>query len=122
MAPAPRARRLRRLAGAGGLAALVAAGLTVTDIEAATVFTADFESGSGGWSKSGGTWSVVSDGSQVLQQSDTASERAREFAGSSSWTNYSVRTRVKATAFGSNSGVASPAARPAGLRRCTGCR
>ena len=75
--------RLRRLAVIGGLAIVVAAGLfvTVTNAEAATVFSADFESGStSGWSKSGGTWAIVSDGSQVFQQSDSSSERAREFA------------------------------------------
>src|SRR4051794_30656974 len=78
------ALRLRRLAVVGGLATVVAAGLfvTVTNAEAATVFSADFESGStSGWSKSGGTWAIVSDGSQVFQQSDSGSERAREFAG-----------------------------------------
>ena len=92
----------------GGLATVVAAGLfvTVTNAEAATVFSADFESGStSGWSKSGGTWSIVSDGSQVFQQSDSGSERAREFAGDTSWTNYSVQARVKATSFASTAGV-----------------
>jgi hypothetical protein len=78
MAPPSRARRLRRLAGVGGLVTLVTAGLfvTVTNAEAATVFSADFENGStSGWSKSGGTWALATDGSQVLQQSDTGSER-----------------------------------------------
>ena len=82
MAPA---KRLRRLALAGGLATVVAAGLfvTVTNAEAATVFSADFESGStSGWSKSGGTWAIVSDGSQVFQQSDSGSA-ASPFAISS---------------------------------------
>jgi hypothetical protein len=114
MASAP---RLRRLAVVGGLATVVAAGLfvTVTNAEAATVFSADFESGStSGWSKSGGTWSIVSDGSQVLQQSDSGSERAREFAGDSGWTNYSVQARVKATSFASSAGVVALAARASG--------
>ena len=114
MAPLPRARRLRRLAGVGGLVTLVVAALaaTVTNAEAATVFSADFESGStSGWSKSGGTWSIVSDGSQVLQQTDTGSERARDFAGSTSWTNYSVQARVKATSFASTAGVVALTAR-----------
>jgi hypothetical protein len=112
--------RKRRLIGAGSLAVLVAAGLTltVTDAQAATLFSADFESGgAAGWSKSGGTWSVVADGSQVLQQSDTSSARAREFAGDTSWTNYSVQARVKATAFGSSSGVVALAARAAGATK-----
>ncbi|MEU8240103.1 cellulose-binding protein [Actinoplanes missouriensis] len=107
----------RRLILAGGLAAAVTAGLvaTVASAEAATVFSADFESGStSGWSKSGGTWSVVSDGSRVLQQSDTGSERARQFAGSTAWTNYAVQARVKATAFASSAGVVALTARAAG--------
>ena len=80
MAPTPHARRRRRLAVAGGLVALVTAALagTVTGAEAATVFTADFESGSTSeWSKSGGTWTVVADGSQTLRQSNASSENAR---------------------------------------------
>ena len=114
MAPSPRARRLRRLAGVGGLVTLVTAGVvaTVTNAEAATVFSADFESGStSGWSKSGGTWAIVADGSQVIQQTDGSSERAREFAGSTGWTNYSVQARVKATSFASTAGVVSLTAR-----------
>ncbi|WP_198171201.1 cellulose-binding protein [Actinoplanes awajinensis] len=106
--------RRRRLAGAGALATLVVVGLaaTVATAEAATVFSADFESGStSAWSKSGGTWSIVTDGSQVLQQSDTSSARAREFGGTSTWTNYSAQARVKATAFGSTSGVVALTAR-----------
>ncbi|BCY12003.1 cellulose-binding protein [Actinoplanes sp. L3-i22] len=120
MAPSVRARRMRRLAGASALAALVIAGLAVTvaTAEAATVFSADFESGStSAWSKSGGTWSVVTDGTQVLQQSDTTSERAREFGGTASWTNYAVQARVKATAFGSTSGVVALTARAAGATK-----
>src|SRR5690242_18618775 len=99
-------RRFHRPAAVGGLALAVAAAfaLTVTDASAATVFSSDFESGSTGWSKSGGTWSVVSDGSQVFQQSDAGSARAREFAGDTGWTDYSVQARVKATSFGSGAG------------------
>jgi pectate lyase len=106
-------RRFHRPAAAGGLAVAVAAAfaLTVTDASAATVFSSDFESGSTGWSKSGGTWSVVSDGSQVFQQSDASSERAREFAGDTGWTDYSVQARVKATSFGSGTAVAALTAR-----------
>jgi hypothetical protein len=120
MTPHPRARRIRRLAGVGGLVTLVTAGLfvTVTNAEAATVFSADFESGStSGWSKSGGTWAIASDGSQVLQQSDSSSERAREFAGQTSWTNYSIQARVKATSFATSAGVVSIAARAAGATK-----
>jgi pectate disaccharide-lyase len=120
MAPHPRARRLRRLAGVGGLATLVAAGLfvTVTDAEAATVLSADFENGStSGWSKSGGTWSIVSDGSRVLQQSDASAERARDFAGQTGWTDYTVQARVKATSFATSAGVVALTARAAGATK-----
>jgi len=104
MAPSPRARRLRRLAGVSGLVALMTAGfaLTVTNAEAATAFTADFESGStSGWSKSGGTWSIVADGSQTVRQTAADSANARFFAGDSGWTDYTVSARVKPISFGS---------------------
>ncbi|MBW6440149.1 cellulose-binding protein [Actinoplanes hulinensis] len=120
MSSHPRARGLRRSLGAAGLAGLVAAGVFVTigTAEAATLFSADFESGStSGWSKSGGTWSVVSDGTQVFQQSDSGNTRARQFAGTTSWTNYSVQAKVKATAFSSTSGVVALTARAAGATK-----
>jgi hypothetical protein len=104
MASSPRTRRWRRPAGAGALAILVTAGMFVfvTNAEAATVFTADFESGStSAWSKSGGTWSIVSDGSQTLRQTSTTSANAREFAGDTSWTDYTVSARVKPLSFAS---------------------
>ncbi|WP_204053091.1 right-handed parallel beta-helix repeat-containing protein [Microbispora siamensis] len=62
----------------------------------ATLFGDDFEDGdTGGWSKSGGTWSVVSDGSAALRQSKLPSDLARVFAGSTAWTDYAVQTRVR---------------------------
>ncbi len=72
-----------------------------------TLFTDNFEDGnSSGWTSSGGSWSVATDGSRVYRQGGTSSD-ARSRAGSTSWTNYSVQTRVKATAFnGSNRFVA----------------
>ena len=75
---------------------------------AATLFADNFNDGeASGWSKSGGTWSVATDGSGVLRQSNTTSELARDFAGNSGWTNYSVQARVKPLAFdGSNRYVA----------------
>src|SRR6185503_13318626 len=73
---------------------------------AATLFSANFEDGStSGWSKSGGTWAVVTDGSRVFNQSNAGSENAREFAGSSSWTAYTVQARVKPLSLGSSSTV-----------------
>ena len=63
------------------------------------LFTDNFEDGnSSGWSKSGGTWSVVTDGSRVYKQSKTSGD-ARARAGSSSWTNYAVQARVKPLSF-----------------------
>ncbi|GAA2500661.1 family 16 glycoside hydrolase [Winogradskya humida] len=105
MAPSLRARTLRRAAGAGGLIALVTAGLviSVATAQAATVFTADFESGStSAWSKSGGTWSIVADGSPTLRQTVATGENAREFAGDTAWTDYTVSARVKPLSFASN--------------------
>src|SRR5262245_12014024 len=64
-----------------------------------TLFSDNFEDGTAdGWTKSGGSWSVVSDGSLVYRQSSTSSD-ARARAGSTSLTNYAVQARVKPLAF-----------------------
>ncbi|BCJ72481.1 hypothetical protein CS0771_20250 [Catellatospora sp. IY07-71] len=82
---------------------------------AATLFSDNFNSGTAtGWSKSGGDWTVVTDGTGVFQQSKTDSELARQFAGSSSWTNYTVTARVKPTAFNGTGRYASLGARSTG--------
>ena len=116
--PSSTRRRAARTAGLGAAGTLLVAGIlavTVPSALAATLFSADFESGStSGWSKSGGTWSVVTDGSQVFQQADSGSDRARQFAGSTSWTNYSVQARVKATSFANSGSVVSLVARASG--------
>ncbi|GIF66778.1 hypothetical protein Ais01nite_48130 [Asanoa ishikariensis] len=93
---------------AGALAAIVVAFGLGGVAQAATLFSDDFnDSSADGWSKSGGDWSVVSDGSPTFTQSKTDSELARQFAGSTSWTAYSVQARVKPLAFsGSNRFVA----------------
>lgn len=60
-----------------------------------TIFTEDFEDRkANGWTKSGGSWSVITDGSQVYRQSRLSSD-ALVRAGSSSWTNYAVEARIK---------------------------
>ncbi|HEU5472366.1 MAG TPA: hypothetical protein VFV67_17070 [Actinophytocola sp.] len=96
------------------LAVLVAAGTAIFALlapapvaRAATLFSDDFEDGNaGGWTTSGGSWTVDTDGSRVYQQTGTSSD-ARARAGQASWTNYTVTTRVKPTAFnGSNRFVA----------------
>ncbi|RQX08625.1 DUF1080 domain-containing protein, partial [Micromonospora arida] len=101
-------RPLLLAVGAGVTAAALAAGMT--SAFAATVFSDDFNDGNtSGWSKSGGTWTV--DGSGVLNQSNAGSELARQFAGQTSWTDYSVQARVRPTSFGSSSALVGLAAR-----------
>ncbi|MET7666715.1 pectate lyase [Micromonospora luteifusca] len=104
----PGRRPLLLAVGAGVTVAALAAGMT--SAFAATVFSDDFNDGNtSGWSKSGGTWSV--DGSGVLNQSNAGSELARQFAGQTSWTNYSVQARVRPASFGSSSALVGLAAR-----------
>lgn len=70
--------------------------------QAAALFSDNFENGSGNWTATTGTWSVVQDGgSQVYAQ--TSSSEGRTSAGSSSWSDYSVQANVKIESFnGSN--------------------
>jgi len=76
-----------------------------------TLFTDDFEDGNAnGWSKSGGTWAVVSDGSLVYRQSGTSAD-AKARAGSTSLTNYSVQARVKPLSFNGSNRFAALTAR-----------
>ncbi|MEV4659344.1 pectate lyase [Micromonospora sp. NPDC049301] len=104
----PGRRPLLLAVGASVTVAALAAGMT--SAFAATVFTDDFNDGNtSGWSKSGGTWTV--DGSGVLNQSNAGSELARQFAGQTSWTNYSVQARVRPVSFGSSSALVGLAAR-----------
>ncbi|WDZ83413.1 right-handed parallel beta-helix repeat-containing protein [Micromonospora cathayae] len=86
-------------------AAALVVGFTST-ASAATVFSDDFADGdTSGWSKSGGTWAVVTDGSPAAQQSNAGSENARLFAGSTSWTAYTVQARVKPLSLGATGHV-----------------
>jgi len=87
--------------GAGVAAALLAlAAVTVPTALAATLFSDDFEDGnSAGWTTSGGSWSVVSDGSLVFRQSGTGAD-ALARAASTSMTDYTVTAQVKPIAFG----------------------
>src|SRR5258707_582895 len=109
-----RAARRWGFASAGGTAAAaLALVLSMSTVaHADTLFSDNFEDGnSTGWSKSGGTWPVAADGSQVLQQSSVASDLARQFAGDTSWTAYSVQARAKVTAFGASGPFAGLVAR-----------
>jgi pectin methylesterase-like acyl-CoA thioesterase len=90
-----RSRHAALLVGAAATVATVAIGFAGT-ASAGTVFSDDFEDGNtSGWSKSGGTWPVVTDGSKVLSQSAATAENARLFAGTSGWTDYVVSARIK---------------------------
>ncbi|MGV9211535.1 pectate lyase [Micromonospora sp. RB23] len=101
----------------------VCAGVTVaalaasmTSAFAATIFTDTFSDGdASGWSKSGGTWAV--DGAGVFLQSNAGSELARQFAGDTGWTNYSVQARVRPTSFGSSGALVGLAARSSSSTR-----
>jgi len=80
-------------------AVLLALVVAAPAARAESLLSDTFEDGnSNGWTTSGGSWSVVSDGSQVLRQSGT-SGNARALAGQTNWTDYSVQARVKALSF-----------------------
>src|SRR5689334_20298293 len=83
-------RRHRRAAVLAATAAAAVVGLFIAVVPpaaAATLFSDDFGDGNAdGWSKSGGSWSVVTDGTPAYNQSNVGSELARAFAGSTSWT------------------------------------
>ncbi|HEV2782174.1 MAG TPA: hypothetical protein VGX25_22510 [Actinophytocola sp.] len=87
-------------------AAVLALVLVPGAARAATVFGDDFEDGNAdGWSRSGGSWAVVTDGSRAWRQSGTSSD-ARALAGAG-WAGQAVQVRVKPTGFnGSNRHVA----------------
>jgi hypothetical protein len=100
--PRPPGRSRRWPLVTGIVAALVAATVGFSQVAfAATLFSANFEDGAtSSWSKSGGTWTVVADGSQAVRQTNASSENSRLFNGSSSWTAYTVQTRVKPLSLG----------------------
>ncbi|MEJ3743053.1 pectate lyase [Actinomycetes bacterium KLBMP 9797] len=85
------------------LFATVAAGALVVAAApyafADTLLSDDFQDGNAsGWSTSGGSWSVVTDGSLAYRQSGVSSD-ARSLVGATNWTDYSVQARVKPTGF-----------------------
>jgi pectate lyase len=110
-----RRARLIPLAGATVVATVAVFAAVIPSASAATLFSDDFQDGNNsGWSKSGGEWAVVTDGSLALRQSKLDSELARQFAGSTSWTNYSVQARVKPLAFDGSARYVGIAARASG--------
>jgi len=89
---------------AGGVAAALF--LVAGSAHAATLFSDDFSDGNAdGWSRSGGSWSVVVEGSAAYRQSSMGSD-AKAQAGSTSWADYAVEARVRPLSFnGSNRSV-----------------
>jgi hypothetical protein len=64
-----------------------------------TLLSEDFLDGTAnGWTRSSGSWSIVSDGTPAYRQSGTSAD-SNARTGSSSWTDYSVQARVKPIAF-----------------------
>ena len=99
-------RGRRRVAGLFAAVAVVVGALvaiTIPAAMAATLYSNDFEAGDlTGWTKSGGTWAIATDGTQVFQQSKLDSADARAFyTPGSTFTDYTVQARVKPLAFGS---------------------
>ncbi|WP_117208222.1 pectate lyase [Allorhizocola rhizosphaerae] len=83
-------------------AAVVAAMVVVmsSGANAATLFSDNFDDGNAnGWTRSGGSWSVMSG---AYAQTGTSSD-AKAQAGSTTWTTQSVTARVRPTSFGTNS-------------------
>jgi hypothetical protein len=65
-------------------------------------FCDDFEDqNASGWTKSGGTWSVVADGGNWTYEGGNGSEEA--YAGDTSWTDQTVQAKVKVINFGGTS-------------------
>ncbi|WP_328653695.1 pectate lyase [Micromonospora sp. NBC_00330] len=95
----PRARLIAAALAAGALAA-TAVLIATPPAFADTLLSDDFSDGnSTGWSRSGGSWSVVTDGSLAFRQSGTSSD-ARALTSAPGWTDYGVQARVRPTGFG----------------------
>jgi hypothetical protein len=74
-------------------------------------FSDHFEDGNtDGWTTNGGTWSVVTDGTKMYQQS-TASGSSSSSAGNLDWTDYTYIADVKPTSFTDSSGTVGILAR-----------
>jgi len=120
MSPNPRWRLSRRgrvitLGSSAAVALFAVFALVVPPAAAATLLSDDFNDGNAnGWSKSGGAWAVVTDGTPVYQQSNLGSELARVFNGQTSWTNYTLQARVKPLAFDGSARFVGVSARTTG--------
>jgi pectate lyase len=92
-------RRRWTVFGIVAAAMLVASLVFTVGAGAATVFSDDFEDGNAtGWTTSGGTWTVATDGDRAYRQGGTSSD-ARARAGSTAWNDYTVTADVKPLAF-----------------------
>ncbi len=76
-----------------------------------TLFTDNFDDGDAtGWTRSGGSWAVVTDGTPAYRQSSTSAS-AKALAGTATWTDYTVSARVKPIAYGASTRSVGVAAR-----------
>ncbi|PWR05411.1 pectate lyase [Micromonospora acroterricola] len=92
--------RLTAVALTAGALAAAAVLIATPPAFADTLLSDDFSDGnSTGWSRSGGSWSVVTDGSLVFRQSGTSSD-ARALTSAPGWADYGVQARVRPTGFG----------------------
>ncbi|CAH1219847.1 Beta-galactosidase [Paenibacillus allorhizoplanae] len=70
------------------------------NVSVAPIFGDDYESGSASsWATTGGTWSVVTDGTKVFNQSNNAAASVNAYSGLGTWQNYTVAAKVKADSF-----------------------
>ncbi|GLX66678.1 family 16 glycoside hydrolase [Paenibacillus glycanilyticus] len=70
-----------------------------------TIFSDNFEDNDySGWTTSGGTWSIMTDGNLVLSQS-LASGEALAVAGNASWTDYTYSARLNLLTASGNAGL-----------------
>jgi hypothetical protein len=75
---------------------------TTTPPPPTPVLSENFEAGSAsGWTTTGGTWAVVTDGSKVYQQSNSAASDTHAIKGNTAWTNYTLSAKVKVDGFDS---------------------
>lgn len=65
--------------------------LFADNFEAATIGAAP-----AGWTASGGTWTVVQDGSRVVKQRKSTASTLELSAGSTTWTDYTISIDAKA--------------------------
>ncbi|GIE94145.1 pectate lyase family protein [Paractinoplanes rishiriensis] len=107
-----RIRWILSVTAAAAATAVAFSTITTGPAFADTLFTDNFDDGeASGWSRSGGSWSIVTDGSPAYRQTSTSAS-AKALAGTTTWSDYTVSARVKPIAFGASNrtvGIASRA-------------